>query len=180
MKNRGSLIIELLLFIVVVGLFLCIIGGSISCQEKLNSAAKSKISKITLDIEFLQDGTNSINLKCLSNVVFSSKALTDNVLLTITIKTNYYYLFSNTNSSSWGLVSNLKIKELETVIKLKEERWHELYDGLPEKYVGDGSILSSNQLDKLQILWQTRDSDKLNIDKDKKQLEKLKNENTKN
>lgn len=87
----------------------------------------------------------------------------------VTIVTNYLINGVITNYDK----QSSEIKKLETEIKLKEKRFHELYDGIPEAYTGNGTPESGKTLDKLQQVWYSRDKDKLEIDAKKKELESL-------
>jgi hypothetical protein len=94
--------------------------------------------------------------------------LTSNPIATVV--TNYYSSIRN----EFNRTNLNEIKKLDTIIKLQEKRFHELYDGIPDKYVGNGSTTSSNQLDRLMKIWYERDIMAVDIKSNKMMLEKLK------
>jgi len=143
---------------------------TITCASLLIKGVSSIITIVASAEENKIKVEESVNTNKILYILISVERTSLDASPVATVITNYY-----SNARNEFNKTNLnEIKRLETEIKLREKRFHELYDGLPEKYIGDGSTISSNQLDRLQALWYGKNRDKVEIDVKKKELEKLK------
>lgn len=100
-----------------------------------------------------------------------------NVFIIVLTSTNQLPSVLNaiTNSLPDAVVyrPNPKISQLETIIRLMEEKFKETYSDVPETFVGNGTPESSASLDKLIAIWKQKKIDAEVIKTKKDELKKL-------
>jgi len=78
-----------------------------------------------------------------------------------------------TNFNARVRTNSIAINEKAIQIKLMEARFKENYDGIPESYVGDGSVQSWVTLDKLISIWKQKEIDVAELKTKKDELQKM-------
>ena len=102
-----------------------------------------------------------------------------NVIVIVLTSTNQLSLvlnaISNWYPSAVFHVPNPKTVQLETQIRLMEQKVKEQYEGVPSTYAAPSSETSSNMVNHLQSIWKQKEKDEADIKAKKEELKKLYN-----
>ena len=105
------------------------------------------------------------------------KTIIISAVITIDSTTNYPLIQIVTSGDITNIdvqIDNPEIRKLEISIKNDEQKFKDNYDNLPTIYASKSSLISSNTLNRIIILWNEREKAELQLENKKNRLEKLK------